>query len=120
MKRQRQRLLVLLTCLLAAAAAMPAGAGGEEWRLVEEHWYELFIDGEKAGWVGDALFEKAGRLRTVSESYLKVSRGFEPVELTSRTESIETRSGAPIEVSVTQKISAQPTETRASRTRGTV
>jgi transglutaminase-like putative cysteine protease len=104
------RAIGLIRILLVLAVCLPAGAAEE--RLAREHWYELLIDQQKAGWMREALYDDGQRYRTVSETSLRVARGAAVVEISMRSQFLEARAGRPVEIEFTQRASAQTVLTR--------
>jgi transglutaminase-like putative cysteine protease len=82
-----------------------------DWRLVDEHWYEFVINGAKAGWMSEMIYESDEAYRTVVDSNLEIRRGSQRLRVMSQTQFVETRDGRPVEVSSRQTQSAQTVRT---------
>ena len=96
----------------AAPATSTAALPASEWRVTEEHWYVLSLDGQPCGWMRseEAASADGSRRRQVSESLMRLSRGGQPVEVEVRSAFEETPRGQPIRCEVRQRSGDQPIE----------
>lgn len=111
----RGRHLIVLQ-LLAVAVVTTAAAGrqvappGDTWHLVDEHWYTIHMDGQKAGWLMQTVESDGTHYRTGSESHLRIGRGPTVIEVEIRSSFVETHSGEPVMMRLVQKMAMQPVD----------
>lgn len=95
---------VIAWVLLAAAAAR-----ADEWKVTDESWYIIEIDGQKAGWSAEIVEDDGRHYRTTVRQKLTVSRGpnqTNTLELT--TTYVESHRGEPVSASSRRLLSAEP------------
>ncbi len=69
------------------------------------------INGERAGWASEILYDDGERYRTVSDQLLQMARGESDVVTVALSISyVETQSGAPVEIRQVRRLSASPEE----------
>jgi transglutaminase-like putative cysteine protease len=80
----------LLAALLACAPAVAAGA---------ERWYRLALDGRDCGWMVERVTERPdGAVRTETESFMRMGRMGQAIEVRSRNAFDERADGTPLRV----------------------
>ena len=83
-------LLVLLVLSPAAVAA--------EWKVLEEHWYVIELNGAQVGFMHETVRSDGARYDTSTETTMKMGRGQASIEINMQSKFIETHGGEPIEV----------------------
>jgi len=104
------RALLLCALLPLTSATAMARAEGSDAR-VEEAWYVVEIEGEKAGWMREWTTPLEDRVRYSSRMRMKVSRGGVNLSIGLFTESEETPDGEPIRMRLIQELGGQAMET---------
>ncbi len=105
------RLQTLAIALILAAIAPLVRADGP-WTVLEERWYELSINGVKAGWLSEQVFDDGDRYRAVHDTRMQIERGSQSIAISMRTESIESHEGTLLEATSTERMSARTVITR--------
>ncbi|MHC4107747.1 MAG: transglutaminase-like domain-containing protein, partial [Planctomycetota bacterium] len=103
--------VLLAAAFLAATAAAVAGAD-TDWKLVDEHWYVLELNGAKAGHSHEIVETDGERYRSTSDLNLKLGRGPAVTEFAVSTWFIETHAGEPVEFGYIQDTALMKVETR--------
>lgn len=81
----------------------------DTWKVIEESWYVVEIDGQKAGWSAEIVEDDGRCYRTTVNQKLTISRGpnqTNTLELT--TTYVETHRGDPVSASSRRLLSAEP------------
>ncbi len=87
-----------------AATAVAAADRDADWKLVDEHWYVLELNGAKAGHMHETVKTDGARYRSASEVNLKIGRGSAVTEVAISTWFIETHAGEPVEFGCVQDL----------------
>ncbi len=118
-----QRCLLFVACLgvifapsallRASTAAQPEPAleATAEARVETDRWYELWIDGSRAGWSHEVVTREGDTIVTRSSMRMEIGRADQAVEISMKSEFIETLSGEPIEVRIEQRMGPTPIRT---------
>ena len=108
----RFRLIAIIAVLLAALAPTVCAGDDAAWKVTEEAWYEMELAGARAGWSHLVTETDGTRHRTRSETHMSIGRGAAPIEITMKTEFVETEAGKPIMMASEQKMATQTTFAR--------
>ncbi len=98
----------LLAALLLAALLIPTTRADFE---PEEHWYVVEIQGQRSGWMREAVAMKDGNIHSSMQMQLAFGRGAMQAEAGIETSFIETPDGEPVQMSMTQRLGAIPNST---------
>jgi hypothetical protein len=107
--RLASTLLFALTAALVVAS--PAHAQFEVAEGLEETWYVIEIDGEKAGWMREWTTRSPERVIASTRMEMKIARGGMSIPIAISSESVETPEGEPVRMSSTQEIGGPPMTT---------
>ena len=112
-RRARWRWLawVVLAAGCPAATAVAAADGDADWKLVDEHWYVVELNGARAGHMHETVKTHGERYWSASEVNLKYGRGPGVAEVTISTWFIETHAGEPVEFGCIQDLALTKMET---------
>lgn len=89
----------------------PATNPAVESRVETDRWYELWIDGSRAGWSHEVVSTKDETIVTRSTMQMQIGRADQTVEIGMHTEFIETLAGEPVEASIEQRLGPTPIRT---------
>lgn len=92
----------------SAPAAAPAVAPAPAPSLLEERWYELSIGGQPCGWYSERVERAGDRVRTNTETQMRIGRLGQSVVLSTRTTFEETARGEPVKVTVVKESGTAP------------
>lgn len=98
--------------LLVLLVLSPAARGADEWKVLEEHWYVMELDGVKAGTMHETVRSDGARYDTSTEVTIKIDRGPSAIEIKMVSVFIETHGGEPVEVRFVQDMSRMKVETK--------
>ncbi len=84
--------------LLVLLVLSPAARGADEWKVLEEHWYVMELDGVKAGTMHETVRSDGARYDISTEVTIKIDRGPSAIEIKMVSVFIETHGGEPVEV----------------------
>jgi len=103
---------LVLCALLATLVAPSARAQTVEdaaWQKIRERWFTIEINGQRAGWAGDLLYDDGERYMMVSDQMISVARGDSDVATVSVSiASIEMHDGAPVEIRQSRRLGHEP------------
>lgn len=105
-----RRLLILFATALAFVAA-PLVAS-QPTKVIQDHWYTLLMQNERAGWMHVSVVEADGQTTTESSMEFKVARAGTTISIAMTTNFVETPDGKPISMSSKMKLGNQPTEAK--------
>ncbi len=95
----RWTLLVAISVL----GALAGRAGG-----ADDRWYEIWISGSRAGWLHETTTTEGDRVTTRSEMRMAIGRADTALEISTKTEFVETVRGEPLEMRVEQRFGPAP------------
>lgn len=98
--------------LLVLLVLSPAARGAAEWKVLEEHWYVIELNGAQVGFMHETVRSDGARYDTSTETTMKMGRGQASIEIKMQSNFIETHGAEPIEVRLTQDMSSMPMETK--------
>jgi len=114
--RKYQRLLTgiglafaIIACVFASPALSALDDTSAEWKVDKELWYIMEMGGGKAGWMSSITQRSNDRIRTVSDTMLKLGRGDTQVEVAMTFTFEETADGKPIRLETRQKLATRTT-----------
>jgi transglutaminase-like putative cysteine protease len=92
----RTLLVAVFAFVLGVAGVVRAGLSREGWTKVEEQWFEMSLAGAPCGYM-QLLVEKDGdRIRTTTNSVMRLARDATAVAVETSTEFVETEKGEPV------------------------
>lgn len=99
--------VILLAWLVFCSTAI---ADTGKWKLVDEHWYTIELNGSKAGWASSKVWTDGTQYRSESQQQLSIARGSKPVKMEFKFTWIETLDGKPVSLRSQQQLSVQPVD----------
>ncbi len=95
---------LFVACMLSCATATA------DWKLEQEHWFVVEIDGTRAGSMSTMLLRDGSNIRTTTDMQMTLGRG--AVSTTIRISSAfeETAEGRPLVITAMQDMGQQPVE----------
>lgn len=104
--------LVVLGAASAGVATVPANGGaGTAGGRVEERWYVLELDGERAGWSVERWWSEGKERVTEAETTLRLARGETALEVALAGRFVETAAGEPVSLWTRRSLGSEPLET---------
>jgi transglutaminase superfamily protein len=104
MKRIQWQLLAALTLGMCWGVVSRAS--------VDERWYVVRLQDQRAGWMVERVEEKADRIETSTEMVFSIGRGDASVAIRMDSLFVETKDFVPISMRSVQELGAMPIETR--------
>lgn len=97
--------------LLAQPPAAPAAERPASKESVEERWYVLMMQGQRAGYLKSVETTANGQITSSSDMHMEIKRGPINITVLMQTEFVETVDGKPVSMSNTQTLGAMATKT---------
>lgn len=101
----RRLLLIVLAALVLPLSVRADGPG------VEERWYVVEMQGQRAGWMHEKVTTGPRGITSESEMKLTIKRGDFGVSIRAASEFVETGDGKPVRMTSTMQLGAHPTVT---------
>lgn len=98
-------------CLVAGAMVAHAAAAAD-WVVAEERWYQMLLAGTPCGFTHEVVEKADGKVRSSTQSEMRLGRMGQAVVVKSRTAFTETSDGKPIEAVIEKETGAAPVRTR--------
>ncbi|MDQ7012333.1 MAG: transglutaminase-like domain-containing protein [Planctomycetota bacterium] len=97
----------------ACTIAQPESASPAkvETRIETDRWYELWIDGSRAGWSHEVVSVEGDTIVTRSTMRMEIGRADQTVEISMESEFVETLAGVPVEMRIEQRLGPTPIRT---------
>lgn len=108
---QRWRTTWAAVCLVAGAMVAHAAAAAD-WVVAEDRWYQMLLAGKPCGYSHEVVETADGKVRSSTQSELRLGRMGQAVVVKSRTAFTETTDGKPVEAVIEKETGAAPVRTR--------
>ena len=79
----------------------------DQFELISEDWYTVFIDGVKSGWSSQLVYSNQDHYKTSMEQHMTLSRGGINISIAVSSDFLETHAGVPVQINTTQEALSQ-------------
>ena len=85
----------------------PRDQADDQFELISEAWYAVFIDGVKSGWSSQLVYSNQDQYKTSLEQHMTLSRGGINISIAVSSDFLETHVGVPVQINTSQEALGQ-------------
>jgi len=101
--------LTVIACVFATNSLRAQNDDAASWTVEKDLWYIMEMAGGKAGWMNSVTHRNGERIRTTTDTQLKIGRGDAQVEVAMTMSFEETADGKPVRLESRQKMATRAT-----------